>query len=1356
MKCVGEMGVTGVKGAVLSATLLLAMSGLSDVVFEEDFSNYNVSAPGVTTNGEFSISNDAIGSQRGWLNATVTEAVPLFTTSKALPSGNAFDVLCRYELAASNSSFAVEFATGDGKRVVVPFANQKGERLAVLKAEKDSLSVWTMRTNQFVKVRTLDLPDELKTVNFKLDPGGKVRLSDIVVRTSEPLPSTDALEQFPALAALTQGLVDANMSDGKPLDFVGKSYSFVPGATGVVGTVRLTWDSGAAQGFNLEVGDLVYASPIPGAAMPQLGIKGKEQWHGKDAVINFSGLRQQLCVRPHLKMFADWSRLCAKGVDVVRDWDTLPPASQHVTTLELRCGGRGATAQPQFWVDGSFVRTFKPGRDDKKATKIVKAELVLKTGVRYRENTIVADELELWARPKAKAFANAKVAGAVPGCVKPLDSADVGLSHYAQGGYAMTEDAYTMRSPLDGYPGEVHFRVPAAPYAAAEILFCLDDAVGKVPYLTARFAHYPNRGGSGVTEIEDSVLDFTAGIPPSARQVGSVQRNGKDYPLYKTEIALPLGQCLDFAAGDFIDVEFLGPMQENLQQDDRRKKPRNDVSSAFNLFGVKLRRLNVLPEMVQTQPGNVFAAEETVKQTSVKLTALEDDARGLLKIGEMEYPYALAKAGDVVTNVYDFSDVGVGIYRVPMTISCSVGGGHPAPPHGSLTLRHEIVYCVTPETGRLTRPEESPYGTWWFNVHGSPGDPAIGGPLVKKAGIRKITWNKLKPEEWKKYDCTTAGNIRCFNFNEFDPATGKFKPGKIKKDGKTVEVDGEARFVDHIQQKIAEKPFVDHIMVWHETAPGCGGIPEELFGLATPTNDVKREKEMAAYINEIGRICRKHFPQLKIQIGNSAHSIGAVAIPLRGGANPDYYDLIGVEPPCESSMPERMTDVGFVGQNIPKAIAKKLSGRDIKTGGCHEFIYRCERDLGDDGEELQARFYTRDILISLMNGYTLIAPASLFDNRSAYCSTIWGVNGLLRRSPYVYPKKSYLAYAVITKVLDGVTFVREISTGSTTVYASEFRRKDGLYATALWCPRGEADLVCDVKGEFWTMYGQRSDVGGWFSDAKFTCGPAPCYVISKKPCASVRIVGRRFPEDAKLAACGNVAANLALANVTVSPDPEMESHHRRCLPYLKPGVFTAKDVIDPEEGACLELTLDTDAKTCVPITEFVTEYTTVRLNKPLEIPGIAGLFGLRVKGDSGWGQVRFEIEDAKGEVFKGLSTGPSWGCDVYDWPGYTALSFDGWSDVYQYTDRNDYGMAISPGMRDEQWVSATGGNKKIDWPVKLRAVTICVNRYKPTILGFVETKNPSVRLKRLWSAPAKTSHDGGDLASLAEVNLIAK
>ena len=288
-------------------------------------------------------------------------------------------------------------------------------------------------------------------------------------------------------------------------------------------------------------------------------------------------------------------------------------------------------------------------------------------------------------------------------------------------------------------------------------------------------------------------------------------------------------------------------------------------------------------------------------------------------------------------------------------------------------------------------------------------------------------------------------------------------------------------------------------------------------------------------------------------------------------------------------------------------------------------------------------------------------------------------------------------------------------------------------ATFFRCTRGEADLVCDVSGELWTMYGARSDVGGWFSDAEFTCSGAPVYVISKRPCKSVAIKARRFAEDAAIAAKGRTVADFSAANVTVVPDPQIESTHHCFLPYLKPGVFTAKDVVDPEEGACLELTLDTGAKTPFPVTEFVTEYTTVRFRKPVEILGAAALFGLRVKGNSNGAQVRFEIEDAAGEVFKGLSTGKSWGCDIYDWPGYTALSFDGWGDVYQYTDANDLDLVTSPGPADEQWCSMTGGNKKIDWPVRLRAVTIGMNRYTPTLLGFTETQNPAIRLKRAWS-----------------------
>jgi len=1295
---------------VTLAALAVAGAASAETIFHEDFTNYRDQAPGVVQTGEFEVFNDPIGEPRSSIAGAVTKDTELFAEPKALPSGKAFDVLFSFSLG-KDATLEVVFRTADGKTLVVPFAGIKDWQRAALTVKDGQLTQYVTVTNRYEPVKTFAVPGALKTFNFRFKAGGRIELTDIAIRTGEPLPDTSALNQLPALASLTQDLgPTVRVSDGSPLDLADKSYSFVPGATGVVGRLEITWDTGFVQKHPIAVGDEKFTCIVPTWGVPRLGIK-KEGWIGPDAVVSFGSLAT-LYVRPWLKNYTCFSQIGDAAVDLVRDWTQLPPASKHVTTVEMR----GA----QLWIDGSYVCEIKSPRTAKDAKTVVKAALVLEKGVAWRANAAGdPNELQLWARPKAKAFASATLKVPVEGCAAPLDSADVALAHYGFHRVSYSSDTYASRKPLDGYPGEVHFRLPAAPYVQAEILFCLDDAPGKVPLLNARLACYDKNLGSGNTEIEDATLDLTKGLPPSVQEVGTVVRSGKEYPLYKTTIDLPLGRCLDFAAGEFIDIEFLGPMEENLQQDDRRKKPRADVSSAFNLFGVKLRALNVLPELVQTSPGNVFTEDEETKTTSVKLTALVDDAKGVLKFGEKTIPYALAKAGDVVTNTYDFSDAKAGWYSVPVFID-----------DGRVNLRHDLVYCVTPEAGRLATAEESPYATWWFQWIS---EGSVGGPLLYKAGIRKNSIHPLTPEENAKYGLTSEGFVYAPKEGQFDVKTGKFRGGKLKKDGKMVDVDGEELVVAKMKEDIAKKPFVDHIMIWHESAPGCG-IPEEILGLPAPTNDVAREKRVAAYVNEVGRICRKHFPELKIQVGNTIHGIGAAAVTLRGGANPDYIDQFGIEIPSQVIPPERLFEFGLLGQNVTKAVAKKLSGRDIPSAGCYEFTYRSLYDMGVDGEEISARYLARDILISLMNNYRLIAPETFIEDRSSYCNSGYGRSGILHRTPYVYPTKAYLSYAVATKVLDGVKFVRELPTGSTTVYASEFLRKDGKVATAFWCARGEVDLVCDVKGELWTMYGARSGVGGWFSDATFTCSGAPVYVISSKPCKSVKIVGRRFADDAKFAALGQKVADFSTANVTVSPDPEVESMHHNFLPYLKPGVFAVKDVEDPEEGACLELTLDTTAKRPFPVTEFVTEYTTLRFKSPVAVPGRAALFGLRVKGDSNWGQVRFEIEDAEGEVFKGLSTGKSWGCDIYDWPGYTALSFDGWNDVYQTTDANDFDLVISPGPRDEQWCSMTGGNKKIDWPVKLRAVTVGVNRFKPTILGFEKSESPSIRLKRVWFA----------------------
>jgi hypothetical protein len=104
----------------------------------------------------------------------------------------------------------------------------------------------------------------------------------------------------------------------------------------------------------------------------------------------------------------------------------------------------------------------------------------------------------------------------------------------------------------------------------------------------------------------------------------------------------------------------------------------------------------------------------------------------------------------------------------------------------------------------------------------------------------------------------------------------------------------------------------------------------------------------------------------------------------------------------------------------------------------------------------------------------------------------------------------------------------------------------------------------------------------------------------------------------------------------------------------------------------------------------------------------------------------FEIEDAQGEVWRSIGTG-GWGCDVLDWPGNLAVNFDGWSFVSLPLRDTKLFNDHSPGPVLEQWVSS-GGNKKIDFPIKLRALTVEMNRTPLDLIDFKQA-NPVIRLK---------------------------
>jgi len=338
----------------------------------------------------------------------------------------------------------------------------------------------------------------------------------------------------------------------------------------------------------------------------------------------------------------------------------------------------------------------------------------------------------------------------------------------------------------------------------------------------------------------------------------------------------------------------------------------------------------------QTSPGNVFTEDENAL-TTVTLKSTLDNSKGKVlwtakdvdgkAVFKGEKAFSMQKAGDTAeVNIPLKADIGY--YDLDVTLACD----------GCAPLLHAGKFAILGKDNRKWSSTESPYATWWFTAHGSPGAMDLGGPLMQKAGIRK-SCNSPTEEAMKKYNINFVGNVAVpFRENAIDPETGHFKPQTVqvpdpadpkKKIFKTV--SGEEAFVMKLKDSLKSNVLHDHLMIWHESGPRYS-IPEEILNMPLSEHGEKLkqdDKYLAQYINECGRIMRKHFPNIRINVGNAGASVGQITRVLRAGADPKYIDAIGIEIPAQLIMPEKLQECGFQGMMISKEIAAKLAGKPV-------------------------------------------------------------------------------------------------------------------------------------------------------------------------------------------------------------------------------------------------------------------------------------------------------------------------------------------------------------------------------------------------------------------------------------------
>lgn len=1021
-----------------------------------------------------------------------------------------------------------------------------------------------------------------------------------------------------------------------------------------------------------------------------------------DGAIEFSGpgLRFQYHSRPFLQRYTE-----AQQADLAKVWETLPAASQAWVSMEVRADAAGA----ELWFDGRYCGRLAS------ESRLAEVSFQLEAGgeVRGQRAFTRADDgrfLPLDVRRIARP-------GAVQGSVWPRQinavpllvadaagNADVGMAKEMQGLRALETNENTSRTSLDGMPESLHFSVPQAFYDRAWVLCAVDPDLKKDPVLTTRLTRFGIWGRGG------AMADTTLTLPRGDEKPGvGIEQAGRaefataagekiNAPLWLVRVDLKTGDILDLLAdqkdpnaamkiGPYLDFEFLGKCGGLEVQTDRRRKPVPTSTSAVHVFGVTLEKAPAELRLKQAQPGNIFHNDEkpettfTVRANTAGHYGLECQFTGVdgRELRKFSTAVALPAAGSEADITVPLRMPELGWYGLRVTLSQSFG---------DVLFRHDAAFALLGKDTR-TAGYESPYGTWWFSgVHYTTQDPAVAGPLLFKAGLRRtpMSWNKLTEADFAPWQ---------FSLNQIQ---WPFRLADLK-DWPAAEARAELA----IGGMLKRFPHCQYIDLFHESYDPRV-YPPEIYGekyVAADAAQAAREDELFELGVKAGKFMRTKFPQLKIIAGNSGGSSGLIAVLLRRGFPRELIDYLGSETTSQTFSPEKLSPNATGGIWLMAETARKF-GYDIPLAGCFEFTSRAERDLG---AQRHAEWYARDVLTGLAFRFPTISPAGIEDVGNAYYDHLWGASGLCERQPLHYPKPAYVALATLTKVLDSVQLVQQMPTGSSSAHALEFARgPEHIYA--LWTPRGQCDMEFEFPSETAVtqveFYGKQLPLKTTNKRFTITADSAASYIIS--PVAATRVTaGRRaFPNNQPPAGTSVISKMDDVAQWQLAPaDPTLTT------PLRRPGKFELRQVNDAEKGVCLELQLKREGE----VPAVVGEYTALHLKQPIPIPGRPHTVGVWVKGDSSWGRIYWELEDAKGERWRSSKD-----YDGGDWGNQAALDFDGWCFVTFPLTRESPSAQVEPGAGLGQWQGNI--NDKLDYPLKLVGL-------------YVETHRQSVDLTRM-------------------------
>lgn len=658
-----------------------------------------------------------------------------------------------------------------------------------------------------------------------------------------------------------------------------------------------------------------------------------------------------------------------------------------------------------------------------------------------------------------------------------------------------------------------------------------------------------------------------------------------------------------------------------------------------------------------------------------------------------------------------------------------------------IARRHTTFAILAPDTRKYRA--ENPFGTWDFGgVHFTPNDPDLLGPLYVKAGLHYGMASSLLPE-WgrQKYGIANGSDARVRNGDE-------------------------VKAYIEANKKNPDAAIPPRFLTFHESAISGEHLtrtPDVFTGKQYKFSEAEQKafdnmwKEAEASFKGV----RQYFPNADIYFGNTVQHV--LEEFLRRKFPRNELQWIGNESGNFMRMPETQPTDSIANNSglwMLREIADHYGYKDLPLAQCLEIGYP-DSNPGNLTEETQAAYFIRNIMQSLAWRIPIIRPGCITDMGNSYYFSNWGAAGFCHAYPTVTPKQAYVAIATMTQVIDGGTFTREVPSGSSVIYAMEFKKKDGGYVTCLWTVRGKRQLTLGVAGGKATaigMSGRETVLEAKNGQAVLEISNDPCYVLTRQPLRGITpgiatYEGRPAAENKPflISALGNLG-DWAIDN---SRDSTLETYN-----FLNPrrkGDFGYRQVASFEGESNVLAVKPNPVRGPV----YLQMYSALNLNTPVEIPGQPTEIGLMVNGNGGFGRAIFELEDAGGQKWTSIGAeqagdpGP-WMADflskeeyeklkqrkamgLSDWNsddawGRSFINFDGWRFL-KLQMPGQYPLENHNWPRNSQWrcVKANGdpGDGIVKYPLKFKRLIITMPEKVLHATQYAPAKRQEIYLKDL-------------------------